>query len=85
MEKRITIFNQEQYDGDWVPEKLSDALQWLQLKLQEIPAEYRDSAIIEIDSAGGYEGSHYGHIEIHYTRPETDNEILLRETQNAHG
>lgn len=77
-EVQITIFNQEQYDDEWIPDKLVDAIAWLTGKLEEIPEEFRAIAEIEVDSESGYEGSHYGHIEITYRRPETDEEMATR-------
>lgn len=72
---RITVFSAQRYDGDWLPEKLDDAIAWLREKLGEIPAEYQDSAEIEIDSVGSYEDSHYASITIQYDRPSTPEEI----------
>jgi len=72
---RVTVCDTEQYDGDWptpnYPTRLVDAIAWFKTKLKEIPVEYRDTARCTIDSIGGYESSHYGHIEISYDRPET--------------
>lgn len=82
----ITVFDGEQHGGDWptpgYPAHLVDAINWFQSKLEEIPVEYRETALCEIDSAGGYEGSHYGHIEISYVRPETDEEMASRIVRN---
>lgn len=46
--------------------------------LANIPAKYRANACCQIDSEGGYEGSHYASVEITYNRPETDAEVLSR-------
>ena len=78
-QKRVTVFDQEQHDGEWPPTDATEFAAWFAGKLGEIPGEYMASAKIEIDSAGGYEGSHYGHIEIYYDRPETDDEMTSRE------
>lgn len=79
---RVSVFDGEQYDGSWPsPEyesKLVDVIAWFETILETIPEEYRDVARCRIDSASGYEGSHYGHIEIEYYRPETDAEMARR-------
>lgn len=75
---RVTVFSHERYDGEWMPEGLADAIAWLNDKLESIPAEYRDSATIEIDSVSSWEDSHYASITITYTRPETDDEVCER-------
>jgi hypothetical protein len=75
---RVTVFDQEQYDGDWPHDDALACLGWFQSKVDKIPAEYRDSATIEIDSRSGYEGSHYARIRICYWRPETPEETAER-------
>lgn len=81
----VRVFDKEQYDGEWPPEKLQDAISWLGKKLAEIPEQWRHTATIEIDSSGGYEGAHYAHIGIQYIRPETDREWSDRlERDRAH-
>lgn len=76
---RVTVFDKEQYDGEWPPEDAAECVAWFADKLEAIPPEHRATAKIEIDSAGGYEGSHYGHIAIYYYRLETDDEMADRE------
>ncbi len=76
---RVTIFNQEIYDGEWPPQNAIACLKWFTDKINSIPEEYIDNAEIEFDSVSGYEGEHYAHISISYTRPETDEEKLKRE------
>src|SRR5579864_1132178 len=82
-EKEVHVFRQEQYDGEWLPEKLSDAIAWLQEKLEIVPNEYRDSAKIEIDSVSSWKDSHYASIEISYQRPPTEAEIAERKAKKA--
>lgn len=79
--KTITVFDQEQYDGEWPSENAADFISFFNGKIEEIPAEHRHTAKIEIDSVSGYEGSSYAHIEISYTRLETDEEEQARERQ----
>lgn len=71
---KITVFDKEQYDGEWPPEDAAGAIAWLSEKVASIPEAFRSAAKIEFDSVGGYEGSHYARIEIAYTRLETDEE-----------
>lgn len=82
----ITVFDGEQYDGDWpthdYPALLVNAISWFQSKLEEIPVEYRETARCEIDSKSGYEGDHCGHIAISYQRPETNEEMASRIARN---
>lgn len=70
----VTLFDQEQYDGNWIPEKLTEAVAWLQGFLEQVPVQFRDKATIEISSVGSYEDSHYAAIEISYQRPPTHEE-----------
>lgn len=78
---RIAVFDEEQYDGEWPPEDAAECVAWFAGKLEAVPAEHRATARIEIDSAGGYEGSHYGRIKIYYIRQETDEETASREKE----
>lgn len=64
--------------GGPVPEKLSDAISWLQDHLRSIPKACRASAKFEIESEGGYEGEHHVGVSITYERPETDAEWAER-------
>ena len=78
---KINVCDVEQYDDGW-PTKdttlLVNVIAWFNSKLCEIPGQYRANARCEIDSVSGYEGEHYGHIEISYERPETDAEKARR-------
>ena len=80
LEKTVVVFKQEKYDGEWPPTAAVECIAWFAEKLATIPEAYRTTATIEIDSVGGEE-SHYGRIEISYTRPETDKEMNAREAQ----
>jgi len=72
--KTIVIFNKEQYDGEWPEENAVEFINWFSDKVNNIPSEYRDKAIIELDSVLSYESSSYVNIEISYVRPETPEE-----------
>jgi len=62
----VTVFDQEQYDGDWPPQNLAAAIEWLKGKLEQVPPEYRHKAEVEFDSCGGYYDDHYAVIRIGY-------------------
>lgn len=78
-QKRVVVFDQEMYDGEWPPENAVECVAWFSRKLAYIPEEHRASAKIEINSVGGYEGDHYPRIQIYYDRPEMDDEMAARE------
>lgn len=81
---RVVVADQEQYDGGpidfggYSDGSLLRVIGALQVVLDSIPAEFRASARCEINSTGGYEGSHSAHVEVTYTRPETDEEVVAR-------
>ena len=81
MEVNVEVFKGELYDGDWPPQDAAGYLKWFKDKLDSIPEEYRASAKIELDSESGYEGCHYASINIHYDRPESDDEVSIRERE----
>lgn len=75
----VTVFDREEYDGsDWPHHDALAFLGWFQGKVDTIPAEYRDTATINVGSKSGYEGDHSVHIVISYTRPATNAEIKER-------
>jgi len=80
---RITVLHQEQYDGGPFPfsydAKLDAVIKCLKYIRSGIPSAYRDSATCEIDSVGGYEGSHYASMTISYLRPMTNTEKNQRD------
>lgn len=78
---RITVVDQEQYDGG--PFKFNGTLDEVILTLTEIragiPEQYRATATCEISSVLSYEDSTYANIKVTYLRPETDEECKVRE------
>lgn len=70
----VVVFEQQRYGGEWMPEKLTDAVAWLQGLLEQVPAEHRDAVKIDIDSTSSYEDSHYATIKVSYWRPPTAEE-----------
>jgi len=83
MEIKISIFDKEQYDGDWPPESASGFIEWFNSKLKNIPEEYRSDARIELDSVSSWEDSSYASIEIYYYRQETKEEEKSRANKES--
>lgn len=75
---KVTLFRQQRYDGEWMPENAEKAIKWLQNIVAQAPPKFRSAVKIEIDSESSYEGSHYASIEISYWRPPTAVEIAKR-------
>lgn len=71
------LFDVQQYDGEWLPVGLGDAIAFLQEKLDAVPVEYRDTALIEIDATTSYDQP-LARIEITYKRPPTAAEVEKR-------
>lgn len=77
----VILFNGEEYDEGFPPRPIDEFISWLNGWIEKIPAEFRDQSSIEIDSNGGYEGSHFANVKISYRRPETDDEIGKRQAE----
>ncbi len=73
------VFDEERpfCSEDWIPDKLEQAIVWLQKKLEKIPAEYRGTASFEIDSNVEYDCSILT-MKISYHRPATNGEVWER-------
>ncbi len=80
-EKRVIVFEEEKYDGDWPPDDAAGYIAWFVEKLNSIPEEYRANATIEIGSRRSYEDISFATLEIYYTRPETDSEMAARKAE----
>ena len=80
-QKRVVVFDEEKYDGEWPPTSAPECVAWFTKKLETIPLEYTATATVEIDSVDRYEGTSYAHIVISYNRPETDDEVADREKE----
>lgn len=85
--KTVTVVNQGEHDGgsfdfgeEYTNGSLAKVLASLTAIRASIPAAYRAKARCGIDSEGGYEGSHHARIEVSYERPETDDEVVARLT-----
>lgn len=77
---RVCVVDHEQYNkGEFCFDGTLDEVAASLTAIREsIPAEFRDAATCCVDSNGGYEGSHYAHIEVSYWRPETDSGVTER-------
>lgn len=77
----VRVVSQEQYDsgpfdfGSGSDGSLVEVVNSFAHLVEMIPPEHRAQARCEIDSASGYEDSHYARITVEYTRPATDQEI----------
>ncbi len=80
-QKRVVVFDEEQYDGEWPPISATECVAWFTKKIETIPSEHRATATIEIDSVDSYEDTSYARIVISYDRPETDDEMMIREKE----
>jgi hypothetical protein len=76
----VTLVNKEACIGTDPPEKLTELRDWITSVLSEIPAEFHDSARMEIGTYGSY-GDTYSQIEVYYERPETEAEQRDREAE----
>jgi hypothetical protein len=74
MRVTVVVFDGEQYHGGWPPSNAIGFLAWLAEKIDSIPAEHRESALIEINSYIEYYSSQ-ATIKITYSRPITSAEI----------
>jgi hypothetical protein len=75
----VVLVDAEKYDSGFPQdENAHDFIKWLNDLIEEAPVEFRDSVYIALDSASGYEGSHYATVKVAYFRPETDEELGAR-------
>lgn len=70
----VTLYNDRAYS---LPSKVTDLKAWLDEKLAEVPAEFRDSADMEICTEDSY-GDIYAQVTLTYSRPESDAEEAER-------
>lgn len=76
---KVPVFHKSIYgslvDGNkYEPDTLPEVMAWLHVLIADIPAEYRATAKMEIESVGGYEGEHHAEVAVYYERPETEEE-----------
>ena len=65
--------------GNLDADKVTDLIAWLDTKLKEVPAEYRQEAYVRIEGRGDYDGEHRAVLSIFYDRPESVPEQKSRE------
>jgi hypothetical protein len=82
----VTLHEQDIYgsamSSEYEADDLAAFIQFLQYQLDQVPAEYRDSAKIEIGCDYCYDSAN-ATIEVYYTRPETDEEMDARVNRKA--
>ncbi len=76
--KQVMVVDAEQYDPGFPPSPLPAFQEWLGEIVEQIPEEFRETATIEFSSTSSYYDSHYGNVEVSYSRPETDEEWAER-------
>lgn len=62
------------------PSDFKDFLDWVDRLKNQIPEEYWDDAVVDIDASSDDDVS-YAHCNVHYTRPETAEEMRQREAE----
>ena len=72
---RVLVSNESLYGEE---NTLAGWQEWLRERFDQVPPEYRESALLEIDSVGGYEGAHHTEATLYYYRPETVAERAAR-------
>jgi len=76
--KTIKVYESDScYD---IPGKADEFMAFWQRKIDKIPAEFKESARIEIEAVSFYDSALL-EVEISYTRPETDVEMSVREQE----
>ena len=65
-------------DWNWMPKKLVDLIPWVQKYLELVPEEYRDSAAFKTVSFRDSRRDYWLNVNVHYQRPETDEEMKAR-------
>lgn len=55
--------------------------EWLEEMFSRVPEEHREQATLEIESEGGYDGSHNAAVTVYYWREESDDEQRSRQTR----
>ena len=65
-------------EWNWMPKKLVDLIPWAEKYIGLVPEEYRDSAAFETVSLRDSRKDYWLNVNIHYHRPETDEEMKER-------
>lgn len=73
----VIVCKVREFDENGLPEKLDEAIAWLQRLRDEIPPAHRAIATIDIDSTA-YWDEPAAWLTVEYTRPPTEDEIAER-------
>jgi hypothetical protein len=78
--KDVTLNCEEEFgpEWNWMPKKLVDLIPWVQKYLGLVPEEYGDSAAFETVSFRDSRRDYWLNVNVHYHRPETDEEMEAR-------
>ncbi len=75
--KKVEVAFAKQWNSNFPPIEAVDFVKWMNARLAEIPDQYMDSAIINIDSYVSHDEA-CATIRITYETPETDEEMADR-------
>lgn len=68
-------------DNNQLPMRLPAFVAWMKEVLEDVPEEFRDSVVVELEHEGDYDGPGYAEFHIYYDRDETDEELADRENE----
>lgn len=77
-EKMVVLFDSRKESIYSLPNRAGEFWKWLTSLLEELPEQFRDSAIIEFGAKNDY-GDLTPTLTVSYRRPETDEEERQRE------
>lgn len=77
-DKTVHVYECEIDGYNEIPKKASDFMAFWQTQLNKIPADFIDSAEIEIEATSGYDYATLD-VDVTYVRPESDSEMKSRE------
>ena len=83
-ERTVIVKSVADYDDDWPSCNLLEFINWLEERVDSIPAAYKDVARIHIEPSESHEGT-YANISVLYHRPETNDEVderVLRDQEH---
>ena len=78
--KDVVLNCEEEFgpEWNWMPKKLVDLIPWVEKYLRLVPEEYRDSAVFETVSFRDSRRDYWLNVNVHFNRPETDEEMEAR-------
>lgn len=81
-DKTVIIYDNSNWKAEEPPLNVNALIEWLKLKLANVPEEYRDTCVIEYSATTEWD-SPVLEIEMKYVRPETAEEEQARITEIA--